>query len=65
MSQAVPWSTAQVKAIFEESTLQFEVPPDIPLEKLCTLLATYGQGHGEPLLVEVSWPSPAGDNSVV
>ena len=56
MSQAVPCSKAQIKAVFHESTLHFEVPPETPLEKLCSLLTAFGQGHGELLLVEVNLP---------
>ena len=43
MSQVVSGSKAQVKAVFEESTLHFEVPPDTPLERLCALLTTFGR----------------------
>jgi hypothetical protein len=54
MSQAAPSSKVQINAVFEESTLHFQVPPETPLDELCTLLATYGRGHGELLLVEVA-----------
>ena len=64
MPQAPPSSKAQVKAVFEESTLEFEIPTDTPLEKLCGLLTMFGGGHGEPLLVEVSLPSPTIENAV-
>jgi len=64
MSQVAPYSKAWVKAVFSESTLRFEVPSDIALEKLCALLTTFGRGHGLPLLVEVSWPSAKGVNSL-
>lgn len=65
MSQPAPCSKAQVKAVFEESTLEFEIPSDTSLEKLCGLLTIFGGGHGEPLLVEVSLPSPPGQNAVL
>jgi hypothetical protein len=45
----------RVKAIFQDSALQFEVAADISLGNLCELLARWGQGHGEAVLVEVAW----------
>ncbi len=51
----------RVKAIFQESALQFEVAADITLGNLCELLARWGQGHGEAVLVEVAWLTQASD----
>jgi len=46
---------ARVKAIFRDSILQFEIAAGTTLESLCSLLALWGQGHGEAVCVEVAW----------
>lgn len=53
---------AQVEAIFEESTLRFEVAFDTPLERLCMLRPGLGKGHGEPLRVEITLPENTAAN---
>ena len=63
MSQIAPCSTAQVKAVFRESILQFDVAALTPLAELCKLLTTFGRGHGELLLVEVRCPSPSAEET--
>jgi hypothetical protein len=60
-----PCSDGRVKAIFQDSTLLFEVAADTTLENLCDLLARWGRGHGDAVLVEVAWlPDPAADPGV-
>jgi hypothetical protein len=63
MLPAAPTSRAKVKAIFRESTLQFELAAVTSLKELCALLNTFGQGHGDLLLVEVHFPAPCGEYS--
>ncbi len=58
-----PGPEARVKAVFLDSTLHFAVAPDTPLETLCTLLAAFGRGHGDPLLIEVRFPPNAPEAS--
>lgn len=55
-------SRGQVRAIFEDSTLEFEVAADITLENLCMLLTGWGSGHGDPVLVEVAWMPQASED---
>jgi len=53
----------QVRALFNDSTVLFDLPEAATLEELAAILAAAAQGHGAPLKVEVSatgWGPPAG-----
>jgi hypothetical protein len=63
MLPAAPTSRANVKAIFRENTLQFEVAAVTSLKEPRALLNTFGQGHGDLLLVEVCFSEPVGEYS--
>jgi hypothetical protein len=45
--------TTRVRATYEESELQFELPPTTTLEQLATMLAVAGRGHGIPVVIEI------------
>ncbi len=50
-----PLSKGWVKAIFRGSVLEFEVAAGTTLEHLCSLLTSWGKGHGQAIRVEVAW----------
>jgi hypothetical protein len=47
---------AQVKAVFPESAVHFEVVANTPIEQLCSLVSTFRQGHSDLLLIEIPRP---------
>jgi hypothetical protein len=58
MSTGLDCAKGRVKAVFPHSTLQFDVAADMTLGNLCALLANWGRGHGEAVLVEFAWLPP-------
>ncbi len=62
MAMVPPLSKAQVKAVFDEGLLQFEVAAGAAMEELCLLLASYEKSRGHPLSVKVILPWPARGN---
>jgi hypothetical protein len=50
-----PFSKGQVRAIFRDSILQLEIAAGTTLEHLCSLLTSWGKGHGQAIRVEVTW----------
>jgi hypothetical protein len=47
-------TTNRVRALFEDSSVIFDLPDDATLEELAAMLASVGRGHGAPLRVEVA-----------
>ena len=47
-------STNRVRALFEDSSVIFDLPDDATLEQLAAMLTAVGRGHGTPLRVEVA-----------
>lgn len=56
MSTGQSCSKAWVTAAFQDSTLHFEVSIDTPIDELCALLISLSRGHGDPLMVEITFP---------
>jgi hypothetical protein len=51
-------TTNRVRALFEDSSVIFDLPDDATLEELAAMLASVGRGHGAPLRVEVAVKPP-------
>jgi hypothetical protein len=57
MAQKTP-SSNRVRALFEDSSVIFDLPNGATLEQLAAMLASVGRGHGAPLRVEVAVKFP-------